>query len=319
MIFAGATVVIALCGLVVARIPFLAVMGYAAAAAVAVAVAVALTVVPAMLALAGERLRPKPGSRAARTASVQPDETHTLGAKWVALVTKVPALTVVVTVGVLLVLALPAGTSPSACPTTAPPSGHHPAEDVRPDQPRLRPRLQHAAARHRRHHPHHRPHRRDGRPRQGHRQLDGVDAVALATPNRTADLGIVQVIPEKSQTDPATAALVEQIRADRPALEEKYDITELRVTGQTAVTIDVSDRLGRALLPFGDRGDGAVPAPADDGVPLDRGADQGDAGLPALGGASFGAVAAVFQWGWCADAAQRRQGRGRSSRSCRSS
>ncbi|MGH3372758.1 MAG: MMPL family transporter, partial [Nocardioidaceae bacterium] len=55
VIFAGATVVIALCGLVVARIPFLAVMGLAAAAAVAVAVLVALTALPAMLALAGDR------------------------------------------------------------------------------------------------------------------------------------------------------------------------------------------------------------------------------------------------------------------------
>ena len=61
-----------------------------------------------MLALAGERLRPRAGSRAARIASVQPDETHTLGARWVTLVTKVPAMTVLVTVGVLLVMALPA-------------------------------------------------------------------------------------------------------------------------------------------------------------------------------------------------------------------
>ena len=41
-------------------------------------------------------------------------------------------------------------------------------------------------------------------------KLEGVKAVALATPNRTADLGIVQVIPERSQTDPATAALVRE-------------------------------------------------------------------------------------------------------------
>ncbi len=61
VIFAGVTVIIALFGLVVAKIPFLAVMGYAAAFAVAIAVVVALTVVPAMLGLAGERLRPKQG------------------------------------------------------------------------------------------------------------------------------------------------------------------------------------------------------------------------------------------------------------------
>src|SRR5690242_19419934 len=108
VIFAGTTVVIALCGLVVANIPFLTVMGLAGGAAVAVAVVVALTVVPALLALAGARLRPKPGSRAARNAVVEAGDTHTLGARWVRLVTKAPAVTVALVVGVLVLMALPA-------------------------------------------------------------------------------------------------------------------------------------------------------------------------------------------------------------------
>jgi RND superfamily putative drug exporter len=133
-------------------------------------------------------------------------------------------------------------------------------------------------------------------------RLDGVKAVALATPNRTADLGVVQVIPEHAQTDPETAALVEAIREARPELEEKYDITDLKVTGQTAVTIDVSDRLGGALLPFAAVVMGlsllllmlvfrsvAVPLKATLGYLLSV-------------GASFGAVAVVFEWGWLAEA-----------------
>ena len=83
VIFAGITVVIALCGLVVARIPFLTVMGLAGAAAVTVAVAVAVTLVPAMLGLAGERLRPRPEPRRPQRGR-EPGETHTLGARWVA-------------------------------------------------------------------------------------------------------------------------------------------------------------------------------------------------------------------------------------------
>ena len=302
VIFAGATVVIALCGLVVARIPFLAVMGFAAAAAVAVAVAVALTVVPAMLALAGERLRPKPGSRAARTASVQPDDTHTLGAKWVALVTRIPVLTVVIAVGVLLAMALPAKDLALGLPDTGTsdrgttqrttydlvsrdfgPGFNTPllvtVDIIRTKDPvGVMDDLAEDIG-----------------------KLEGVDAVALATPNRKADLGIVQIIPAKSQTDPATAALVERIRSDRPTLEQKYDVTELRVTGQTAVTIDVSDRLGSALLPFAIVVMGlsllllmlvfrsiAVPIKATLGYLLSV-------------AASFGAVAAVFEWGWWAD------------------
>ncbi|WP_158073477.1 MMPL family transporter, partial [Actinophytocola xanthii] len=66
VVFAGLTVVIALAGLAVVGIPLLTAMGFAAAAAVLVAVLVAVTLVPAVLGLAGDRLRPRPGSRAAR-------------------------------------------------------------------------------------------------------------------------------------------------------------------------------------------------------------------------------------------------------------
>jgi RND superfamily putative drug exporter len=303
VIFAGTTVVIALCGLVVARIPFLAVMGYAAAFAVAVAVLVALTAVPAMLALAGERLRPRTGSRAARNAVVAPGETHTLGAKWVAATTKVPALTVVLVVGVLLVMALPAkdlalglpdnGTAEAGSTERTTydlvsrdfgPGFNTPllvtVDIIRTTDPLgVMDELGKDIA-----------------------ALDGVKAVALATPNRTADLGIVQVIPDRSQTDPATAALVREIRAERDRLEKRYDVTDLKVTGQTAVTIDVSDRLSGALLPFAVVVVGlslvlmtvvfrsiAVPVKATLGYLLSV-------------AASFGAVAAVFEWGWLAEA-----------------
>ena len=53
VVFAGATVVIALAGLAVAGVPFLTVMGLAAAATVALAVLVSLTLLPAVLGFAG--------------------------------------------------------------------------------------------------------------------------------------------------------------------------------------------------------------------------------------------------------------------------
>jgi len=302
VIFAGATVVIALCGLVVAQIPFLAVMGYAAAVAVAVAVAVALTVVPAMLGLAGERLRPKSGSRAARNAVVEPGQTHTFGAKWVALVTKLPAVTALVVIAGLAVLAWPARELALGLPDNG--SAHEGTSErttydlisrdygpgfntpllvtvdiIRTTDPiGVMDDLGDDLA-----------------------KFEGVDAVALSTPNRSADLGMVQIIPEHAQTDPATADLVREIRDQRGTLGERYDITDLRVTGQTAVAIDVSDRLSGALLPFGVVVVGlslllmtivfrsiAVPIKATLGYLLSV-------------GASFGAVTAVFEWGWLAE------------------
>ncbi|GAE77628.1 hypothetical protein JCM18918_3528 [Cutibacterium acnes JCM 18918] len=59
VVFAGATVVIALIGLSIARIPFLTVMGIFAAIGVALAVVIALTMLPAFMGLMGERLRPR--------------------------------------------------------------------------------------------------------------------------------------------------------------------------------------------------------------------------------------------------------------------
>ncbi|OKI45859.1 hypothetical protein A6A29_30255 [Streptomyces sp. TSRI0281] len=67
--FAGLTVIIALAGLTVVGVPVLTSMGLSAAAAVAVAVAMSLGLLPALLAVVGERLRPRPGSRTARSMS----------------------------------------------------------------------------------------------------------------------------------------------------------------------------------------------------------------------------------------------------------
>ncbi len=59
VVFAGMTVVIALLGLMVVGIPFLTVMGLAAAGAVIVAVLIATTLLPALLRVSGRRVTRK--------------------------------------------------------------------------------------------------------------------------------------------------------------------------------------------------------------------------------------------------------------------
>ncbi|MFD0788546.1 MMPL family transporter, partial [Micromonospora azadirachtae] len=59
VVFAGATVVIALAGLAVVDIPFLTIMGLAAAGTVTVAVLVAITLQPALLGFAGRKVLPR--------------------------------------------------------------------------------------------------------------------------------------------------------------------------------------------------------------------------------------------------------------------
>jgi putative drug exporter of the RND superfamily len=299
VIFAGATVIIALCGLVVGGIPFLSIMGVAAAVGVAIAVAVALTLVPALFALAGERLRPR-GRRARQHRGSR--SRRAPGERWVRLVTRRPVLTLGIGVIGLLLLALPAKDLALGLPDTG--SAPHGSQErvtydliteeygagftspllVTTDIIQTRDPITVM--------------RQVGRDIG---RVDGVAAIALTSPNPKADLGIVQVIPEHAQTDPRTADLVRAIRDRAPAIEERHGVSDMLVTGQTAVTIDVSDQLWGALLPFGLVVVGlslllltivfrsiAVPLKATVGYLFSV-------------GASFGAVVLVFQDGWLAD------------------
>jgi len=80
--------------------------------------------------------------------------------------------------------------------------------------------------------------------------VPGVASVPLTTPNETGDTGIVQVIPEGSPDSEETKSLVERLRGLHDHFESEYGV-DLSVTGYTAAGIDISDRLGGALLPFG--------------------------------------------------------------------
>jgi RND superfamily putative drug exporter len=81
-------------------------------------------------------------------------------------------------------------------------------------------------------------------------KVHGVVAVPLSTPNQAGDTGIVQVIPDGAPDSTATQNLVARLRGMHDAFQKEYGV-DLSVTGYTAAGIDVSARLGQALLPFG--------------------------------------------------------------------
>ena len=316
VVFAGLTVVIALSGLAVVGIPFLTVMGVGAAATVLVAVLVALTLLPALLGFAGDRLAPRPGSRAARRESADAREATggggSLGTRWTRLVIRRPLVTVLAVLAGLVVLAIPAPQLQLALPdnsTAAPESPERRAYDlisagfgpglngplvvlVEDLEPATAERTAGAVAA-----------AVGGTPTATPGEFSGgLDGVAYAAPSVLPDgtAAVVTVIPESGPQDEATNGLVAELRELAPDLEEQTG-ADLAVTGQTAVAIDVSDRLGDALLPF------AVVVVGlallllllvfrSVLVPI-----KAAAGFLLSVGASFGAVVAVFQWGWFSD------------------
>ncbi|WP_353116041.1 MMPL family transporter, partial [Microbacterium sp.] len=308
VVFAGITVLIALIGLGFAGIPFLTTMGVAASAAVAVAVLIAVTLTPAFLGflkgrVIGRPRRAKPAKAAKKDADAAPAVTRrSFSQRWVAGVTRRPVLVSLAIVLGLGIVAVPALSLNLALPNAGVlPKGNEArqsydltGEEFGPgfngpliltgtivtstDPLNLMKDLGDEVA-----------------------ALPGVAEVPLATPNETADTGIVQIIPKTAPDDPKTADLVRELRAHHDEWLEKYGI-DLKVTGFTAVAIDVSDQLGAALLPFGVFVIGLslvlltivfrsiwVPLTAALGYLLSI-------------VAAFGVVAAVFEWGWFADA-----------------
>lgn len=320
VVFAGLTVIIALAGLSVAGIPFLTALGVAAAGGVAVAVLIAVTLTPAVLAMAGMRILSKrqrralidhpadtaPDSAHADEHSTSPQGAHPTGAErffggWVKLATAKPLLTIISVLVVLGVASIPAFSLRLALPG---------AETLEPDHPaRITYELtgEHF-----------------GEGANGPllltgsiiasndplglmddladevRAIPGVAEVPLATPNMGADTGIIQVIPEEGPQAESTAALVNELRDHHDEWLDTYGVS-LAVTGFTAVGIDVSQLLLEALVPFGVLVVGLslillamvfrsvwVPIKATLGYVLSV-------------GAAFGAVVAIFQWGWFAD------------------
>ena len=274
VVFAGLTVVIALAGLTVVGIPFLAAMGLAAAGAVVVALAVAITLIPAVLGFVGERLRPRRPVR----------REHTMGARWVRLVTRRPLVTTVAVVAALGVLALPAAGLRLALTDdgSAPPgSTRREAHDLMADAfgPGFTGPLLVLV---------------DADDTTAAERFGAVDGVAtVSRPEMSVDgrYALLTVIPETGPQDERTERVVAGLEAAGGD-----------VTGATAIGLDISDLLGASFVPFALVVVGLaflllMVAFRSLVVPL-----KATLGFLLSVGATLGVVVAVFQWGWFADA-----------------
>lgn len=294
VVFAGSTVVVALVALSVTGIPFLTVMGVVAAACVVIAVAVSVTLMPALLALLGPRIvsqraRARTGRINRSRHVVKPLRTRTavamgIGGTLVLLAIALPALS--------MRLALPDGSAEE------PDSAQYLTYDVIREDfgPGINgpllvvARMPQAVA--------------EGDQVATQAQLAHVlysqpDVVAVApvatSPDRT--VFAFQVIPVDGPSSESTENLVRSLRAQSPL----SDGVELGVAGQASGSIDISAKLADALpvylavvvglsmlilvLVFRSL---LVPIVATGGFVLSL-------------FAAFGAVTAVYQWGWLSD------------------
>ncbi|WP_250292251.1 MMPL family transporter [Streptomyces atroolivaceus] len=245
VVFAGATVVIALAGLAVAGVPFLTVMGLAAAATVALAVLVSLTLLPAVLGFAGTRVLPRKQRAQDRTPAPAPVETEAgFGFRWGRIVARLRIPVLVIGVVGLGALALPVQDMRLALPdagTEAVGSPNREAYDLTTEgfgegfNGRLVAVVSGDTA------------QATGAAAKETAAIvmetDGVLAVAAPQMNEKGTTALLAVIPETGPTAAATEDTVNEIR-DRV---EDVKGASIALTGATAVGIDVSEKLAGAL------------------------------------------------------------------------
>ncbi|MGA5497928.1 MMPL family transporter [Streptomyces cinereoruber] len=248
VVFAGATVVIALAALAITGIPFLTIMGLAGAVTVLIAVLVAISLLPAVLGVFGERMRPRHPRRKSKRANRTPGSW---GLAWVRGVTRTPAVVLVAGVLGLLALALPAKDLRLGLPSYASQpesSTQHKSFDLLTEGfgPGFNATLITVVD-------------TEGIPqneRQGTvTQLRGalvadknVAAVSPPVAGPSGGVVVMAVMPKSSPDAEATTDLVHRMRDKAPEIADAGGI--LYVTGQTAMAIDVADKLGDALPLF---------------------------------------------------------------------
>jgi RND superfamily putative drug exporter len=296
--FAGLTVIIALAGLTIVGIPFLSVMGLAAAATVAIAVLVALTLVPAILGFVGERIVSK---KARAKASDEVPTKEPFGYRWARGVARKPITALVLIVVSLGALAIPAfslemGLPDDSTATEGSPQQRANALVTQAFGPGFSGPLIVVA---------------DLAPGTDPQaalgslvgKLSSVQDVTRVVPAGVSTDGttaVLQLIPGSGPSTEATKDLVSRLRELTGEIKAQTGST-IGVTGQTALNIDVSEKLadalplyllvivGLSLILLAIMFRSIL-------VPI-----KATAGFLLTVAASIGAVVAIFQWGWLGD------------------
>lgn len=337
VVFAATTVVIALSALSVVRIPFMTTMGLAAAATVAMAAIVAIFFLPAVLRLAGPRFVSKKvrakinTTRRASTAEAKITKT-TLWGRWGAFVARRPVISIIIPLIVIGLVALPVQSLTLGLPTdqyAAKTTTQRKAYDtvsnsfgvgfnaplnvvVEGMQPMTnteiaatKSELQMQA----------KSHPESLEPPQNNieqfikmqslrtigdkiARQDNVQKVIPMMITKDGTGGVLQVIPKTAPYDEATKDLIYTLRSENNQQAWAGQDVRFAVTGPTALQIDTNTKLARAipfylLVVVGLSFVLLIVAFRSILVPI-----KATLGYLLSLAAMFGALVAVFQWGW---------------------
>ncbi|MCM3748850.1 MMPL family transporter [Paenibacillus pasadenensis] len=243
VVFAGMTVIIALVSLSVTGIPFISIMGIAAALTILVAVLVAIIIVPAVLSLLGNRLRPK-------TKSISSSAPVRNSNAWGRFVTRFPLPVALVGILLLAFISLPA----LHLQTGLPNSGMEPKDTTERKAydllsegfgPGFNGQLILLAT-------------ADGsenpqsaitKATEAISGMKGVASVDPPIPNQDGSASLLFITPTSGPLDKETGKLVESIRSKSENAESQYGV-KLMVTGSTAMDSDITKKLNEALPLF---------------------------------------------------------------------
>ncbi|MFB7452924.1 MMPL family transporter [Streptomyces sp. NPDC056194] len=298
VVFAGATVCIALLGMLILRLSFLNGVAIAASLTVLLTVAASVTLLPALLSFIGTKALSRRERRVLAERGPQPELPTGFAARWSAFVERHPKLLGGVAVLVMAVLALPTlslhlgtsdqGNNPATATTRK-------AYDLLADGfgPGVNGPLTLVAG-------------LDGaddrvaldRLPAALSATKGVASVSPVTYNSAGDTAVLTVVPDSSPQSTATSELVDRLRDDVIPRAEAGTSLDVLVGGVTAsyddfagiiigklpLFVGVVIALGCLLLLLAFRSLG---------IPLKAAAMN----VAAVAGA-FGIVVAIFQWGW---------------------
>ncbi|MGC5566889.1 MMPL family transporter [Streptomyces sp. FR-108] len=262
VVFAGLTVVIALLGLSVIGVPMLSKMGIGSAGAVVVGVLIALTAVPALLGFwphavlsrrdreGGPRSRTKILSLVGRTRTAGTATKAPAGVRWAQFVVRRPLPVLLLSVIGLGALAVPSldlrmgmpGDEAKSTATTERraydalaegfgPGFNGPLTVVVDVKEATDPQAAVTAV---------------------SDKLTGTEGIVSVSParfNEAKDTAVIAAVPSTAPTSRQTQDLVHTIRSERSAVESSTG-ADFKVTGTTALNIDVGQKMQDALIPY---------------------------------------------------------------------